>query len=79
MLPSSKTRFFDKTTKKKAKKYPKVNKWKNSDRASSSSDGETMQHFDSGPIIEHAESENEEKTNVQVIKERNAHLDLWLL
>ena len=33
----------------------------NSDRESSSSDGETMQHFDSGPIIENAESENEER------------------
>ena len=62
MLPSSKTKkIFDKTTKKKAKKYPKVNKWKNSDRKSSSSDGETMQHFDSGPIIENVESENEER------------------
>ena len=54
-------RFFDKTTKKKAKKYPKVNKWKNSDRESSSSDDETMQHFDSGPVNENAESENEER------------------
>ena len=59
--PRKQKRFFDKTTKKKAKKYPKVNKWKNSDRESSSSDGETMEHFDSGPIVENAESENEER------------------
>ena len=53
--------FFDKTTKKKAKKYPKGNKWKNSDRESSSGDGETTQHFYSGPITENAKSENEER------------------
>ena len=58
--PQKQKRFFDKRTKIKAKKYPKVNKWKNSDRESSSSDGEIMQHFDSGPINENAESENEE-------------------
>ena len=50
-----------KQKKKKAKKYPKVNKWKNSDRESSSSDGEAMQHFDSGLNHENAESENEER------------------
>ena len=31
------------------------------DRESSSGDGETTQHFDSGPITKNAESENEER------------------
>ena len=60
-LLENKKDIFDKTTtKKKAKKYLKVNKWKNSDRESSSSNGE-------------------KETSLLVIKERNSHLDLWLL
>ena len=51
-LLENKKYFLNKTTKKKAKKYLKVNKWKNSDHESSSSDGEIMQRFDSGPINE---------------------------
>ena len=59
--PQIRERFFDKTKKKKAKKHPRVNKWKNSDRESSSSNSETMQHFHSGPILENEELKNEEK------------------
>ena len=59
--PRKQKRSLIKQQRKMAKKYPKVNKWKNSDRESSSSDGEAMQHFDSGPIIENGESENVER------------------
>ena len=59
--PQKRKRFLDKIKEKKDKKYPKVNKWKNSDHESCSSNCETIQHFDNRPIPENEILKNEER------------------